>query len=1329
MQERDQSMTNRTLNGLFWMSLATGANVVSLLLVVLVLARLLTPADFGLAAAALMVIGFSAIFSEFGIGPAVVQRPELRTAHLRSGFTLSLVLGVLLGAMLWAAAPAVAGFFRLEQLTPILRVLAVIFPLQSFGVIADSLLQRELRFRCLAVLEMVAVVVGYGAVGITLAALGFGPWALVGAHLTQTLLKTALMLVVRPHPAWPLLDRRACGELLYFGGGFTASRFSNYLAGQGEHLVIGRCLGAVALGVYGRAYQLMAAPAVLFGNVLDRVLFPAMVQIQDQPKRLAEAYRRCTALIALVIFPLSALLVLLAPEVVLVLLGPDWQAVTLPLQILGVGMLFRTGCKISDSLVRATGAVYRRTWRQTAYAVAVIAGAWVGQQWGLEGVAVAVLVTLALNFFLMAQLGLCLAEMSWRTFGAAHLPGLILAALVAVPVAITAAALRTWECSPLLVLGGSLAAVLPCLLLVRRLPGPFLGEDGKWMARKLRTFLFPAAQPQLQNGNAPMGDVLPANAVAATADSALATSPPGGGPLRRLIEGLAAEQVRYCRWKVHLDLQRVLNGKGDLDLLVDAGHVDAFVDVAERAGFKRAVSCFEPSLAHEMHLFGLDPETGALLHLHVNFSLAGEGSRLRNLVPSLDELVLQHCSPCEVPAVLEGMPVVQPRAQIVVVVLLAMEQYARLRAYPRLARQKGALRAKLQALLAADPEESWKRLLPSWLPSVQPELFAECLAALQQPTSWLRRFRLARRLRSELWSAGGSAGRAPRWGLCGLLGAVWHRLRHGRANPRQLPSGGAVIAFVGPDASGKSTMVAETTRWLGKVFRVQSAHLGKPPSTWLTLVPNLLLRLLRVLAPRLRTSRQDVAADEGKGGSQGLLYRLRAVLLAWDRRALALRLSRKAERGWLIVCDRYPSPVIGAPDSARVKAPEDEPRQSSLRSFLARLENRLYRTIPPPDIVLRLIAPVNVAVTRNEERQKPGKESSEFVARRHKIFFLPHFPNARTVELDTNMPRAETAQRLRQLLWELLGGRAATTSPVRVRLPDAVRSLRIGQDSIGHPERSKPLVVEFIGVTGVGKSTLLAAVAESLSLQGHRVCQAEEVILARYGLSYQRHPKFGSALVHMLSLDPFWRYLCTRNGLALSRLALRSITRGMGSLWTGFGLLRNFLKRIGFHLLLEQVRNQLHDCDILLCDEGVVHAAHNLFVHMGAEPNRDEIVRFGQLVPKPDQLVWVTAPPAQSAEVILRRGHSRVPGTSAAALAFAEHAQATFEVLSTVAGLQEKIYRVDNSATGAGRADATIRARASAVGEFLKQCLRGSQASVNEVVSLTHPSTLNTRTA
>src|SRR5438132_14166492 len=113
MTQAAQSMTNRTLSGLFWMSLASGANVLALLLVLVVLARLLTPADFGLAAAALMVIGFSAIFAELGIGPAVVQRQDLQTSHIRSAFTLVFGLGIVFCGLSWLAAPIMASLFGL----------------------------------------------------------------------------------------------------------------------------------------------------------------------------------------------------------------------------------------------------------------------------------------------------------------------------------------------------------------------------------------------------------------------------------------------------------------------------------------------------------------------------------------------------------------------------------------------------------------------------------------------------------------------------------------------------------------------------------------------------------------------------------------------------------------------------------------------------------------------------------------------------------------------------------------------------------------------------------------------------------------------------------------------------------------------------------------------------------------------------------------------------------------------------------------------------------------------------------------------------------------
>src|SRR3989442_10141797 len=187
----------------------------------------------------------------------------------------------------------------------------------------------------------------------------------------------------------------------------------------------------------------MAAPATLVGQVLDDVLFPAMAQIQTERQRVAVAYRRCVAGVALLTLPLSALALVLAPGIVRVLLGPRWADVTAPFRVLVLGTLFRTSYKISDSLTRALGAVYRRAWRQWSYAALVIGGGIVGQRWGITGVAWVVLFALLVNFVLTAHLGTRLVGMGWRGDVTAHGPALRAAGVVCVAPVATAVADRT----------------------------------------------------------------------------------------------------------------------------------------------------------------------------------------------------------------------------------------------------------------------------------------------------------------------------------------------------------------------------------------------------------------------------------------------------------------------------------------------------------------------------------------------------------------------------------------------------------------------------------------------------------------------------------------------------------------------------------------------------------------------------------------------------------------------------------------------------------------------------------------------------------------------
>jgi PST family polysaccharide transporter len=233
----------------------------------------------------------------------------------------------------------------------------------------------------------------------------------------------------------------------------------------------------------------MSAPATGFGTILDFVLFPAMARVQGNAERLAAAYRRGIALVALVFLPTSATLVLLAPEFVAVLLGPRWAPVIAPFQILAAGMLFRCSSKISDALVRATGSVYRRAWRQILYAGLVVGGAWVGQRWGIAAVAWGVLFAITVNFLLMAQLGLRESKLTWPDLWRAHVPALLITAICTPLVWAGVGALRHAALPSLVVLGGgALLMLASALLLILFAPTTFLGPDGQWMVEAMRGF-------------------------------------------------------------------------------------------------------------------------------------------------------------------------------------------------------------------------------------------------------------------------------------------------------------------------------------------------------------------------------------------------------------------------------------------------------------------------------------------------------------------------------------------------------------------------------------------------------------------------------------------------------------------------------------------------------------------------------------------------------------------------------------------------------------------------------------------------------------------------
>ena len=215
-----------------------------------------------------------------------------------------------------------------------------------------------------------------------------------------------------------------------YGVGQSVGRLGVIVANQADNLVVGRWLGPVALGQYNRAFQLVSVPTTLLGDVFDRVLFPTMARVQDDPRRLGSAFLQGTAVLALLTLPAGVVIAVLAPELVAVAFGSRWAALVPPFQVLALGATFRTNYRLSDSLSRATGKVYRRAWRQILYAGLVFLGAFIGHYGGLTGVAAGVLAALFVNFLLMAQLGVSAGQISWFRFAEVQFPAIRLTLLL-----------------------------------------------------------------------------------------------------------------------------------------------------------------------------------------------------------------------------------------------------------------------------------------------------------------------------------------------------------------------------------------------------------------------------------------------------------------------------------------------------------------------------------------------------------------------------------------------------------------------------------------------------------------------------------------------------------------------------------------------------------------------------------------------------------------------------------------------------------------------------------------------------------------------------------
>lgn len=472
------SLTGRAVRGFAWAFTGSAGQAVLQIAATIVLARLLTPEEFGSVAAALLIVGLAQLLTQLGVSAALVQRRELAAEDVAAAFWFSVVTAFACAALLAGLAPLLNRLVGLPADSGLLPLLAPALLLAGVAAVPQGLLQRQLRFREMAAVDLVAAGPARIGVSIALALAGFGPAALAWAEIAAGLVTAGgYLLLTRPALRPPADTDARLRPMLGFGSGYSLTQCGNWLAQNADNLVVANLLGTGPLGAYTRAYNLLSQPAQVIGGAADKVLFPAMARVRDDGARLRGAYVRAASLIALATAPASVLLFVLAPEVVAVLLGPGWEAVVLPLQVFALVLLPRTTYKISTSLTRATGAVYRAAWRQWLYAAEVVVFCAIGAHVaGIDGVAVGAAVAITVHFFVMlhfsARVSPGLAGATMRMYGK-HVPAVLATALATVG---AAAAVRPLGSAVLTLAVGTVAAVVAAGAVLVALRGRFRPE-------------------------------------------------------------------------------------------------------------------------------------------------------------------------------------------------------------------------------------------------------------------------------------------------------------------------------------------------------------------------------------------------------------------------------------------------------------------------------------------------------------------------------------------------------------------------------------------------------------------------------------------------------------------------------------------------------------------------------------------------------------------------------------------------------------------------------------------------------------------------------------
>jgi O-antigen/teichoic acid export membrane protein len=352
----------------------------------IVLARLLTPQDYGLVGMVGVIAGFISIFKDLGLASATIQKAEVNEAQINTLFWVNIVFSTAIMILTAALAPLVARFYGEPRLVWITVAYAAGFLLSGLTVQHEALLKRRMRFTALALTEIFSLLVAI-SVAIVLALYGATYWALVFSHLSRGVAYAlSVWIACGWRPGAPSINS-GVRSMLAFGGNLTGFSVINYFARNLDNLLIARFWGSEQLGLYERAYQVLLFPIDQMNAPIAYVAVPALSRMVDSPDRYRLAYLRILEKVAILTMPLMAFLIATADWMVLLVLGPKWTGAGRIVAFLGIAGFAQPICNTAGWLYMTQGRTHHMfQWGLIGGTISIIAIV-AGLPWGGVGVA------------------------------------------------------------------------------------------------------------------------------------------------------------------------------------------------------------------------------------------------------------------------------------------------------------------------------------------------------------------------------------------------------------------------------------------------------------------------------------------------------------------------------------------------------------------------------------------------------------------------------------------------------------------------------------------------------------------------------------------------------------------------------------------------------------------------------------------------------------------------------------------------------------------------------------------------------------------------------